>query len=209
MPFDPITQFDDNATTNLPDVVDLSGFDTSEEERPQWEEGIYQAVVTNGYVTQSGFAWTTIDKPSKNNDSRNVTLCFQVTRQDGEKMDVAAPNFTNYRVEDLTASRQATAATAKARNEARIKEARAHGEEANKKWDDPDIQRTYLALVGIKRLQELNGGPLEKNSNGTGGFNLSPLVGKSTFVVLRKDKEGKYLEVKRTMQTLPVKATLL
>ena len=201
--------YDDSTVISsaLPDIPDLSGYDTGEEVRTPWENGWYQAVVIPGYTTQNGHAFVTADEPSKDGKSRNINVCFEVTRKSDNATFNLFSRFANYRPEDFTTARLAFVETAKQRNTERIKAARTAQEQVTKQWDDTDAQRSHLAFVDLKALQDVAGTRLERN--GTGGLNLTPVTGRQTFVYLGRDKENKYLEVKRTAQTLPPKAILL
>jgi len=154
-------------------VVSLDGFDY--DASGAWPKGWYSAEIIEGYSTPKGKVFTTEDGVSQKGDSRNARLCFKVVGPGGEQRTLQ--DTINYRPSDFTAERVAY-----------VKQARIEHKGARGRWnDDPDAQRTSLALVTINELEKAVGFNLR---NADGYMFPARTVGQKVDVRLKVNEDG-------------------
>jgi len=159
-------------TAAEPKVVELD----DSFEQPQggaWPKGWYTAEVLEGYSTPKGTVFTTTDGPSKQGDSRNLRLCFKVSK--GNQTRNLQQVF-NYRTTDFAP--------------ARIAQIKAMREEFKDElhWPDKDAQRTNLALVNFKQFGNVLGHGVQLSEGNTV---LTPqFLGLKCEVYLGTDAKG-------------------
>lgn len=159
----------------LPDLTDFA-----DEPGGAWPKGWYQAEIIEGYATAKGKQFMTEDNPSKDGTSRNMRLCFRVSK--GTDARQLQESF-NYRQTDFTPDRLAF-----------IKEAREEFKGVKGAWADRDAQRSSLAIAKLGQLQKAMGVKVPLTANGT--INPASLVSIKLDVYLTIDENG-YNEVKQ------------
>lgn len=189
--------FDDavEVPMNLGDVPDLTGLT---EDRPEpWQDGWYTGTIlaNRSFTNKAGMdvTFNTEDVPSRNGDSRNINLQVQLTRKsDGRTMNTRTN--VNYRLDDFT---KETIAAVLERKQA-IKDKKAE--------DWGPLFRSFMSLLRIGSLQRIAGvRQFERRQDGS--LDISPLVGKSCYIRISDDEEGKYKEVKEISDAAPKKGT--
>jgi hypothetical protein len=154
-------------------VVSLDGFDY--DASGAWPKGWYAAEIIEGYATAKGKVFTTEDGVSQKGDSRNARLCFKVTGPSGDQRTMQ--DTINYRPSDFTPERVAY-----------VKQARAEHKGARGRWnDDPDAQRSSLALVSINELEKATGFTLR---NAEGFMFPARVIGQKVDVRLKVNEDG-------------------
>lgn len=139
----------DSMTTGLASEEVPSLADFAEAPGGALTSGWYSAEIIEGYTTRkAGKVFTTADFVSGKGDSRNLRLCFrvQVPGNDPREMQESF----NYRPSDFTKERLAY-----------ITQARLDHKGVQGKWnDDPDGQRSSLAVAKIGAIEKALGFPL-------------------------------------------------
>lgn len=181
------------STQSLPDLPDLSGMT---EDRPEpWADGWYTATVEQSHaVTREGMevTYATKDVPSRDGQSRNLQIRLVVTRKsDGRTMHTKT--LINYRQSDFSAETLSAVQTRKA-------EVKVGGE-----WGP--MFRPFQALTSIGSLQRI-AAIRQFQRTADGGFDLTPLFGKSVFVRMKDDEAGRYKDITAISDTAPKKGTL-
>jgi hypothetical protein len=183
----------ENEAGTAPERIDIGG--TVPEEMPSfaeladpiggaWPKAWYSADIIEGYTTPNGHTFTTKDAPSRNGDSRNLTICLSL---DGGKVVPGQTRTTfvqfNYRAEDLTAARVQ-----------QVMQARKNFAGQKGKWiGNEDIQRSSIAMGKFGQLEEALGFRLPKHPEGH--FAPVKLVTQKVDVRLGMDEDDKYNEV--------------
>lgn len=160
----------------MPDLTDFA-----DEPGGAWPKGWYTAEVIEGYATAKGKQFITEDNPSKDGTSRNMRLCFRVTK--GSDTRQLQESF-NYRPTDFTAERLQF-----------IKEAREEFKGVKGAWADRDAQRSSLAIAKLGQLQKALGG-IKLPLTAAHTINPASIVGSKLDVYLTIDENG-YNEVKQ------------
>jgi hypothetical protein len=144
-----------------------------------WPKGWYSATILEGYSTPKGTVFTTSDNTSKDGASRNLKLCFKVSK--GTQSRNLQENF-NYRVSDFEPERIA-----------HIKAMREEFKDVQGQWPDRDAQRSSLSLVHFRNFKSVLGHGVQLN--GGGGVDPSQFIGVTCEVYLGID-ENNYNKVK-------------
>lgn len=161
------------------EVPSLSDF--ADEPSGAWPNGWYSAEIIEGYTTGKGKVFETEDTVSKRGDSRNLRLCFKVSKKGGDERNMQ--ESFNYRVTDFTSERLAF-----------IKEMRAEYKGVKGKWmGAEDAQRSSLAIAKLGALEKSIGLRLKRASDGS--LVPSVFVGQKLDVRLGTDENG-YNEIK-------------
>lgn len=161
-----------------PKVLNLDEF-PDEPSGGAWPKGWYGALVLEGYSTPKGTVFTTSDGTSKDGSSRNLRICFKVSKST-ETRNIQ--ESFNYRTTDFTPERIGF-----------VKEMREQYKDVKGRWPDGDVQRSSLALASCKSLGKAVGHSLELTDEGY--ISPSQFVGKSLEVYLVIDENG-YNKVK-------------
>ena len=162
----------------LPSLVDLG----REPSSGAWPEGWYKARIIEGYATGSGYQWETIDKPSKDGESRNMTICFELVDAAGEKRNIW--KSLNYRLGDFDP-----------RKIAALPELRK--QYGNKSWGpkgsgEADLQRTSIAIGQLGQFERALGFKLKMAG---GGLLVAPFFNQQMDVHVVINDETGYNEV--------------
>jgi hypothetical protein len=170
------------AEPELPSLLDLA----EEPSTGIWEgvgfgpsKNWYPAVILEGYAAKNGTQWKTEDTASKDNSSRNMRLCFDVTNNKGEKRQTF--ESYNYRLEDLTAERITA-----------VKAAREMYKGSRGAWPNKDLQRSSLALASLGAIERSLGFKLKRTD--AGWLDVSVFIGQKLDVRLRAEvtEKGTY-----------------
>lgn len=168
---------DDLLSEDVPSLAEYA-----DEPGGAWAKGWYTAEIIEGYSTRNGKQFVTEDEPSKRGDSRNLRMCFKVTRLNGEERNMQ--ESFNYRVSDFTAERLQY-----------IKEMRAEYKSVKGKWlGAEDAQRTSLAIAKLGQLEKAIGLKLKRTPQGN--LVAGVFIGQKLDVYLSVDENG-YNEVKQ------------
>lgn len=157
------------ASEDVPSIADMA-----EEMGGAWPKGWYRAEVIEGYSTRKGKVFTTEDNISQKGDSRNLRLCFRVTKGTDERQ---MQTSINYRTSDFTKERIA-----------HVKEMREEYKGVKGRWADGDAQRSSLALARLGALEKTTKQSLKRTPEG--GLVPHIFVGKKLDVYLGVDDQG-------------------
>jgi hypothetical protein len=169
-------------TQEAPDVQGLvseevpSLVDFAEEPGGAWPKGWYPAIVVEGYATGKGKIIQTTDELSKDTNSRNLRIAFQVSRRDKATRNINT--LINYRVTDFSPARLS-----------QIKELRDHFKGTRGAWvGQEDAQRTSLAIASLGQLEKSLGFRLRRTD--AGNLVAAQFVGKGLDVRFTVDDNG-------------------
>jgi hypothetical protein len=169
-----------DATANLVDEEVPQILDDFNEELKgggAWPVGWYGAEVLEGYQTQKGKQFVTEDAISSKGDSRNARLCFKMSHPDASKGERTTFDNVNYRESDFGKDRQEYVA-----------QARKDHKGVQGRWnDDPDAQRSSLALAKVVHLEKALGFVLRTKD---GLMVPARAVGQKVDVHLTVNKDG-------------------
>lgn len=175
--------------------LDLGGLELPEEGAGQLPDGWYQARILEGFSTRKGKLIQTSDAPSKDMQSRNLTLALVLdaskyvpsSKKPSERVLTAGPGgdrnmFTrlNYQPSDLTPARVAEAKAIITKMKSGYQPTRTE-------------QSLYLSLGRVSQLEHALGFKMQRNGT---GFTAHPLFGQVVDVRIAPDKKGEYQEVK-------------
>jgi hypothetical protein len=179
---------DKNVNPNSANEDSLSLTDFAQEPSSgAWPAGWYNAIVVEGYITNSGYRWATEDKLSKDGASHNLQICFQITNQAMETRYIVCS--CNYRLDDFLLS------TLQA-----IKEVRAHQAGKKGSWGPmgsrlADLQRSSMALAKLGQLERAFDGNAKLERSDEGNISPTNLIGYELDLHLTVNEETGYNEV--------------
>lgn len=162
---------DDLAAEEVPSLLDLAD-DVSQ---GAWPNGWYKAQVIEGYQTKKGKQFLTEDAPSKQGDSRNLTLAITVTNVKGEERNIQ--DSTNYRITDFTPERISF-----------VKEARTEYKGVKGRWPNADVQRSSLALASLGAIERAFASRFRHSPNGA--LVTAYFIGQKVDVRLKTNEKG-------------------
>ena len=164
-----------NTQVNPEEMPDLSSFARPVSEGA-WPAGWYQAKVIEGYATGSGFQWVTGDLPSKDNQSRNMTVCFSVTNSSGDERKTWT-SF-NYRSDDFTKQKLGAITELRQKN-AKLKQ-----------WPEKDLQRTSIAVASLGQFERAFAGMTRLKRTTQGNLATVNLIGYKMDLRLSINDDG-------------------
>lgn len=162
---------DDLVAEEIPSLVDFAD-DISQ---GAWPTGWYPAIVIEGYQSKKGKQFLTEDAPSKQGDSRNLTMALKLSNVKGEERNIQ--DSTNYRVTDFTPERLAF-----------VKEARTEYKGVKGRWPNADVQRSSLAIAALGAIERAFGFGFRRTPNGA--LVTAPFVGHRVDVRLKTNEKG-------------------
>lgn len=188
-----------NTDFNLSDIPDLSSFLETTERSEPLQDGWYQGTIIaeRKFTDNNGNdrVFESSDTPA-NKSGRNIRLQVALTRKsDGRTFNVST--LVNYQPNDFTPD-----------TISQIAAHRAESKDNGAEWPT-GLFRPYMALTRIAKLQQIAGVRQFKAAN-EGGFDISPLFGKTAYFRVRPDsRNSNYKEIADYSATEPKKAPVL
>lgn len=167
--------------------------------KSKWE-GWFRAVILKDYTTQSGHVFRTEDVPTRDTakTSRNLRVVAKVTNKAGDERTVNGQ--FNYEPGDLTAQRVSQVKQAEAEAQAQFNAAKKAYAATNngstrgfpRKFNEfvpAGVTRTRIMYQRMGAIEAAIKG-FSPSVNGTGGMNVTPLIGEGVDVRLAIDDNG-------------------
>lgn len=175
-----------NTDFSLAEIPDLSSLLDSNFDKPEpLQDGWYQGTILEKreFTDNNGNdrVFESSDTPA-NKSGRNIRLQVELNRKsDGRKFNIST--LVNYQPSDFTQETVSQIAAHRAENKT-----------SGAEWP-AGLFRPYMALTRIAKLQQIAGVRQFKAAS-EGGFDLSPLYGKSAYFKVRPDSRNpQYKEI--------------